>query len=55
MIALIKGILGVADAGWPQDISLWIFMPNPNTGYDFDRMGYTICNGGITNFAVLKG
>ena len=54
MIASIKGIPGVADAGWPQDISLWIFMSNPNAGHDFDRMGYTVCNGGVTNFAVPK-
>ena len=55
MVASIKGIPGVADAGWSQDISLWIFMSNPNAGHDFDRMGYTVCNGGVTNFAVPKG
>ena len=55
MVASIKDIPGVADAGWPQDISLWIFMSNPNAGHDFDRLGYTVCNGAVTNFGVEKG
>ena len=55
MVASIKDIPGVADAGWPQDISLWIFMSNPNAGHDFDRLGYTVCNGAVTNFGVQKG
>jgi len=55
MIASIKGIPGVADAGWPQNISLWIFMSNPNAGHDFNRLGYTVCNGAVSNFGVQKG
>ena len=44
-----------ADAGWPQDISLWIFVSNLNAGYEFDRASYTVCNKGVTNFTVPKG
>lgn len=55
MIQALKSIPGVADAGWPQEISLWVFMSNPNAGHDFDQMGYLICNGGVTNFGVSKG
>ena len=55
MVKEIKGIPGVADAGWPQKESLWIFMSNPKGGHDFDRLGYTICNGAVANFGVQKG
>jgi len=55
MILGLKGIPGVADASWAQDISLWVVMTNPNAGHDFDQMGYIICNGGVTNFGVSKG
>jgi len=55
MLEEIKGVPGVADAGWPQKESLWIFMSNPTGGHDFDRLGYTICNGAVTNFGVQKG
>ena len=51
----IKKIPGVADAGWPQDISLWIFMTEPKAKHDFDRLGYSVCNGGVTKFGVPKG
>ncbi len=51
----IKKIPGVADAGWPQDISLWIFMTEPKAKHDFDRLGYSVCNGGVTKFGVAKG
>jgi hypothetical protein len=44
-----------ADAGWSQDISLWIFVSNLNAGYEFDRASYTVCNKGVTNFTVPKG
>tara|TARA_B100000579_G_C22758400_1_gene817663 strand:+ start:526 stop:1245 length:720 start_codon:yes stop_codon:yes gene_type:complete len=55
MVNEIKKIPGVADAGWPQKESLWIFMSNPNAGHDFNRLGYTVCNGAVTNFGVQKG
>jgi len=55
MVKEIKGIPGVADAGWPQKESLWIFMSNPKAGHDFDRLGYTVCNGAVANFGVKKG
>ena len=55
MISALKGMPVVVDAAWPQDISLWIFMSNPNVGHDFDRLGYTVCNGAVTNFGVQKG
>ena len=55
MISALKGIPGVADASWAQDISLWVVMTNPNGGHNFDQMGSMICNGGVTNFAVRKG
>ena len=55
MLEEIKGVPGVADAGWPQKESLWIFMSNPKGGHDFDRLGYTICNGAVANFGVQKG
>ena len=55
MVEEIKGIPGGADAGWPQKESLWIFMSNPKGGHDFDRLGYTICNGAVANFGVQKG
>jgi hypothetical protein len=55
MITALKGIPGVADADWAQEISLWVVMSNPNAGHDFDQMGYIICNGGVSNFSVKKG
>jgi hypothetical protein len=55
MITALKGIPGVADASWAQDISLWVVMSNPNAGHNFDQMGSMICNGGATNFGVRKG
>ena len=55
MINALKGIPGVADADWAQEISLWVVMSNPNAGHDFDQMGYIICNGGVSNFSVKKG
>lgn len=55
MITALKGIPGVADADWAQEISLWVVMSNPNAGHDFDQMGYMICNGGVSNFSVKKG
>ena len=55
MISALKGMPMVVDAAWPQEISLWIFMSNPNVGHDFDRLGYTVCNGAVTNFGVQKG
>ena len=55
MITVLKGIPGVADADWAQEISLWVVMSNPNAGHDFDQMGYMICNGGVSNFSVKKG
>ena len=55
MITALKGIPGVADASWAQDISLWVVMSNPNAGHNFDQMGSMICNGGVTNFSVRKG
>lgn len=55
MINALKGIPGVADADWAQEISLWVVMSNPNAGHDFDQMGYMICNGGVSNFSVKKG
>jgi len=55
MITALKGIPGVADASWAQDISLWVVMSNPNAGHNFDQMGSMICNGGVTNFGVRKG
>jgi len=55
MILSLKNIPGVADASWAQSISLWIVMTNPNAGHDFDKMGYMVCNGGVTNFRVSKG
>ena len=55
MITALKGIPGVADADWAQEISLWVVMSNPNAGHDFDKMGYIICNGGVSNFSVKKG
>ena len=55
MINALKGIPGVADADWAQEISLWVVMSNPNVGHDFDQMGYMICNGGVSNFSVKKG
>ena len=54
MINALKGIPGVADADWAQEISLWVVMSNPNAGHDFDQMGYIICNGGVSNFSVKK-
>ena len=55
MISALKGIPGVADALWNDNISLWISMSNPNGGHNFDEMGLMICNGGVTNFSVRKG
>ena len=55
MVSALKGIPGVADADFPQKISLWVVMSNPNAGHDFDQMGYMICNGGVQNFGVQKG
>ena len=55
MIYALKGIPGVADALWKDDISLWVSMSNPNGGHNFDEMGSMICNGGVTNFSVRKG
>ena len=55
MISALKGIPGVADASWAQDISLWIVMANPNARHDFDELGYIMCNGGVKNFGVNKG
>ena len=55
MISALKGIPGVADALWNDNISLWISMSNPNGGHNFDEMGSMICNGGVSNFAVRKG
>jgi hypothetical protein len=55
MIYALKGIPGVADALWKDDISLWVSMSNPNGGHNFDEMGLMICNGGVTNFSVRKG
>ena len=55
MITALKGIPGVADASWAQDISLWVVMSNPNAGHNFDQMGSMICNGGVSNFGVRKG
>ena len=55
MINALKGIPGVADADWAQEISLWVVMSNHNAGHDFDQMGYMICNGGVSNFSVKKG
>ena len=45
MVSALKGIPGIADADFPQKISLWVVMSNPNAGHDFDQMGYMICNG----------
>jgi len=55
MISALKGIPGVADASWAQDISLWVVMTDPNAGHNFDQMGAMICDGGVSNFAVRKG
>tara|TARA_R110002012_G_scaffold218556_1_gene389877 strand:- start:396 stop:695 length:300 start_codon:yes stop_codon:yes gene_type:complete len=55
MISALKGIPGVADALWNDNISLWISMSNPNGGHNFDEMGSMICNGGVSNFSVNKG
>ena len=55
MINALKGIPGVADASWAQDISLWVVMSNPKAGHDFDQLGSMICNGGVSNFGVKKG
>ena len=55
MISALKGIPGVADASWAQDISLWVVMTDTNAGHNFDQMGSMICNGGVTNFGVRKG
>jgi len=55
MISALKGIPGVADASWAQDISLWVVMTDPNAGHNFDQMGSMICDGGVSNFAVRKG
>jgi hypothetical protein len=55
MIVALNDIPGIADSSWAQDISLWIVMSNPNAGHNFDEMGYTICNGGVSNFGVSKG
>ena len=55
MISALKGIPGVADALWNDNISLWISMSNPNGGHNFDEMGSMICNGGVSNFSVRKG
>ncbi len=51
----LKGIPGVADASWAQDISLWVVMTDPNAGHNFDQMGSMICNGAVSNFSVSKG
>ena len=55
MISALKGIPGVADASWAQDISLWVVMTDPNAGHNFDQMGSMICDGSVSNFAVRKG
>ena len=55
MISALKGIPGVADALWKDDVSLWVSMSNPDGGHNFDEMGWTICNGGVSNFSVRKG
>jgi hypothetical protein len=55
MISALKGIPGVADASWAQNISLWLVMSNPNAGHDFDKLGSIICEGGVGNFGVSKG
>ena len=55
MISALKGIPGVGDASWAQDISLWVVMTNPKGGHDFDQLGSMICNGGVSNFGVKKG
>lgn len=54
-IEALKQIEGVNDASWPQDISLWIVMENPNAGHDFKKLGSMVCNGSVTNFGVQKG
>ena len=54
MISALKGIPGVGDASWAQDISLWVVMTNPKGGHDFDQLGSMICNGGVSNFGVKK-
>ena len=38
MISALKGIPGVADALWNDNISLWISMSNPNGGHNFDEI-----------------
>ena len=55
MISALKGIPGVADALWKDDVSLWVSMSNPDGGHNFDEMGSMICNGGVSNFSVRKG
>ena len=55
MVSALKEVPGVADAAWPQSISLWVVMSNPNAGHNFDQLGSMICNGGVTNFGVKKG
>jgi hypothetical protein len=43
MISALKGIPGVADALWNDNISLWISMSNPNGGSNFSvNKGYSI-------------
>ena len=55
MINALKGIPGVADADWAQEISLWVVMSNPNAGHDFDFYGAMLCDGGQQKFGVAKG
>ena len=55
MISALKGIPGVADASWAQDISLWVVMTDPNAGHNFDQMVSMICDGGVSIFAVING
>lgn len=54
-IKSLKQIEGINDASWPQDISLWIVMENPNAGHDFKKLGSMVCNGSVTNFGIQKG